>query len=423
MLFIYRALTMGGIETLFLRLAKDRYREGKVTKILLLSKPNKSDLELLTDIKLYAEVYFAKDIFTLSVLSNVLPLLLPIKQEAVRGLLENVKQIHVSSGHNALLAYKLINETNIKNTYITVGFYHSREFPNYRTSNLPFYEKVNSHFVLNFLPKENLLTFSSSIVELYQKKFTIDLAEAKTFRIGVIDTTSLLYKQYKDSTSDRQIKLCSIGRLVNFKTYNLWMIDVVYKLRNSGLNITYDIYGTGPLYDSMQLKIKQYNLERYVRLLGGIEYKEIQSELTKYDLFIGSGTAIIEASAVGVCSIIGLESIKKPQTYGYFCDFADIDYNIIDKSIELQSVENIIKEFSALTNEQRASLSKKHIDVTANIFSIQACSKAFETGVYKSIALKSFEYSPVRYVMSFLFNKLLSSLSKEHYVNNKYKIN
>jgi len=51
MLFIYRVLPIGGIETFFVRMAKERARLGLTTSILLLSEPKDSNPELLAEMK------------------------------------------------------------------------------------------------------------------------------------------------------------------------------------------------------------------------------------------------------------------------------------------------------------------------------------------------------------------------------------
>ena len=57
MLFIYRVLPIGGIETFFLRMAKERYKKGLATTILLLSDPHESNQALLMEMKKYSNVY------------------------------------------------------------------------------------------------------------------------------------------------------------------------------------------------------------------------------------------------------------------------------------------------------------------------------------------------------------------------------
>lgn len=51
MLFIYGALPVGGIETFFVRMAKERFSKGLFTAILLQSKPEESDPVLLAEMK------------------------------------------------------------------------------------------------------------------------------------------------------------------------------------------------------------------------------------------------------------------------------------------------------------------------------------------------------------------------------------
>jgi hypothetical protein len=57
-LFIQASLSMGGVETFYVRMAKERHRCGQKTKILLISPRSRSNPELLAEAEKYAEIYF-----------------------------------------------------------------------------------------------------------------------------------------------------------------------------------------------------------------------------------------------------------------------------------------------------------------------------------------------------------------------------
>lgn len=407
---------MGGIETFFLRLARERSKQGLVTKILLLSPPKHSDPELMGEMKKVADVFFADDIFFGGRASFFLALLLPFKINLLKSLIEGVEHIHVSSGHNALLAFRIFKKLNFKG-YISVGFYHSKEFPDYKSKKIPYCEIVNSRFVLEFLPKRNLLTFSQSTLEFYKKTYSIDLGEAKVFRIGVIEPCQLVYKKY---TSAETIKICSIGRLVSFKTYNIWMLDVIEELNNKGITVHYDIYGTGPLSVKMKKIIEDKKISNFVNFKGQLEYRNINKVVAQYDLFVGSGTAIIESSAAGVCSIVGLESIPTPHTCGYFCEYADRDYNIADLNQHRVSVSQLISEFYEMDVYEKQQLSEMHMSVSHHIFGMKSCLDEFDSTKYQTLDFNVWKYSRLAYLLSFFYQKFVSIFFKNSYFNLKY---
>lgn len=373
MLLIYGALAIGGIETFFVRLAKERFRRNLTTKLILLETKTASDAYLLTEIQKYAEVYYAEDLFKiLSFLGRKIPLITPLNKKKLDIILKDVQHVHVTGGLTALIAYRIKTEIK-KDLILTVGFYHSLEYlwGNY---NIPFFEKINRKFVLNTLPKKNLFLFSETMISFYQKK-NIDLRKSQTFRIGVIERTKNPIK--KEYTSADTLKVCSVGRLVSFKSYNTWMIDVVCELKGMGVNITYDIYGDGALHEFLEKKIRDLGLDDIIKLKNQIPYSQFHETVLRYDLFVGSGTAIVEASSLGVCSIIGIESIIEPKTYGFFSDFSTIDYNISNLDLKKVNVIELILDFKSLTTTEKSILSFKHIE-SINSFYIDTCNNNFE---------------------------------------------
>ena len=42
-------------------------------------------------------------------------------------------------------------------------------------------------------------------------------------------------------------KIVSVGRIVDFKTYNFWMLDVIQRLNATEDRFEYHVYGTGQL--------------------------------------------------------------------------------------------------------------------------------------------------------------------------------
>lgn len=402
MLFIYGALSVGGIETFFVRMAKQRHKNNLKTKIILLSEKKDSNSELLTEMLRYAEVYFVSDVFyELGFISKKLHLLAPIKNDVIYDLLYDVDHVHVTHGAHALLALRFLEYTD-KKIYITVGFYHSKEFSWGDPSNLPYYERKNREFIFKALPKRNIYLFSESLITLYKNLLGVDLTGAKTFRIGVIERVQT--KSYSTKSDFENLKICSVGRLVDFKTYNLWMLDVVKKFVIDGFPIEYHIYGTGPLSTLINERIANLQLEKYVMLKGGLDYSQFENTVSRYDLFVGSGTSIIQASSLGVCSIIAIESNQEPTSYGFFHENCHFDYNFEHPKINKFPVIELIKEYIHMGNEEKKFLSIQHINAVEPFF-MDSCSVNFD-----DIDLLEYQekikYSKILYTITYLIKKL-----------------
>ncbi|MDP3927433.1 MAG: glycosyltransferase, partial [Bacteroidota bacterium] len=122
-------------------------------------------------------------------------------------------------------------------------------------------------------------------------------------------------------------RIISIGNLVGFKTYNMHVIHALPKLIEIYPAITYDIYGLGPNEEFLRGLVKKLHLNDVVRFHGEVEYSKMENILRNSSIFIGSGTAILEAAALGVPAIIGIESIEEPLTYGYISEIKGLSYN------------------------------------------------------------------------------------------------
>ena len=408
MLFIYGALPVGGIETFFMRMAKERHRLGLHTSILLLSLPHESDPELLNEMKKYANVLFPDDIFlNFGKFTRRLPLLVPVKKRALERALKSVDQIHASDGMHALLGYRLSNMLN-KNITITVGFYHYIKFL-WGGDNVAWHEKVNRRFIFDFLPEESLLLFSEGNRQLYIKHKRKKLTYANTFRLGVIDKKNIKVS----GEVNLPIKIVAIGRLVDFKTYNFYMIKVLKNLKTKGFNVQFDIYGDGPLKAQIADEINKAGLSDSIHLKGTLDYLKFDETVSNYNLFIGSGTAIIQAAALGLPSIVGVENVIEAETYGYFSDVNQYEYNLKGLDLEMISVEAIIEDYINMNTQQRKTLISSHLKCIDS-FTNESCQKSMDELKYIAMPAKKLKYNRWIYEFSRILDRVSMRFNKRH---------
>lgn len=406
MLIIYGALGLGGIETFFLRLAKERFRNNKKTKILLL-KPHElggSNADLFNEIVKYAEIYYFNDIFQRVFVNWRLFLLHGLNHNNLEQMISDCEQIHVTDAQSALLANNILIKLD-KKIPITVGMYHSLEF-SWGGARLPFFEKTNRDFIYKTLDSKNLMCFSQNTKDFVSNKVGYAIENAKTFRLGVID--SIQECKYSFNSSKR-IRMCAVGRLTDFKTYNFWMPNVIKKLNIDGYDICLDIYGDGDSEPLVRNAVEKASA--YVSLYPAFNYSEFNVIVSKYDLFIGSGTAIIQAASLGIPSIIGIESINEPLTYGFFSDFYDCEYNLKSLDISKVPVSDILKDFVNSSIENKKALSLKHCQA-AGFFSISSCENSIEKGPY--VVSDYFYFNKWAYTFSLILFRLKMKINRKN---------
>lgn len=408
MLFIYGALPVGGIETFFVRMAKERFNKNLSTSILLLSKPEQSNPELLNEIKKYANVIFPEDIFYgPGYLCRKFPLLLPMKQKIVLNELNTIDQIHVFDGMHALLGSRIAQQLR-KRLPITVGFYHYIKYL-WGGTDVAWHEKVNRKFIFEYLPEKSLLFFSKGNRDLYIKHKKQKFVESNTFRLGVID------KKEVSLSGDliKPLKITTVGRLVEFKTYNFYMIDVVKALIDRGVDVKFDIYGDGPLKQQVKEKIKKANLQDKIILKGPLDYSKFDTTVADYDLFIGSGTSIIQASALGVPCIVGVENMTVPKTYGYFCDVWQHEYNLKGLKLPLVDVEVIIHDYASMEKSHRLELKQKHLSCI-NQFTNENCQNSMDELKIIEVPQIEFKFNRWFYEFSRVLDRINMKFNSRH---------
>lgn len=407
MLFIYWALSIGGIETFFVRMAKARSRLGKTTRVLLVGPREASNLHLLNEIQKFAEVVFLEDYVRLpKFLYRLVPLhlilLVPLNKNKLAFIFKDVFNVHVPSSIFGLLYSKLAAHLKLC-CPLTIGVYHSREFIWGAGGPIPYYERINRNLFFDGVPRRNLMFFNEKLVDLYWKGN--EGADVNVFPLGVIESSGLAEK-----VDNNELVIGSIGRLVSFKTYNLWMIDVVKELKSQGIKVKYIVYGDGPLRLEMQKKINLYDLKNDIFLKGLLPYAEFSNAIKCFDVFVGSGTAIVEAASAGIPSIIGIESVGEALTYGYFSDIPGFSYHEDNLYPKVQ-VADVLAKFVNLNANQMLELRLKHVE-KSNLFLMDNCVRNFEEMKLSSMDIEmAKKNSGCIFSLSYSLSYLLSTIS------------
>lgn len=116
-------------------------------------------------------------------------------------------------------------------------------------------------------------------------------------------------------------RIVSVGRLDDYKTYNIFMVEIVRRLVDRGLDVRYDIYGEGPYQSKIEGEIRKYKLEGRVCLRGHLAYEDFPQVLEAAYCFVGMGTAAIEAAAAAVPVVYSPPRDMSGVTHGLFHNF------------------------------------------------------------------------------------------------------
>lgn len=151
------------------------------------------------------------------------------------------------------------------------------------------------------------------------------------------------------------LRIGSVGRLVPFKGYNRAAPEVVRWLRDKGIEASWDIWGDGPEQPEIERAIEAEGAAEWLRLKGPLPYERFDETVASYDLFVGMGTALLEAARLGMPAITAVEATAH-ETYGYLSE-APLD-SVGDRvaGAPTRDLEDLIAGFSRLSASERMKI-------------------------------------------------------------------
>jgi len=153
------------------------------------------------------------------------------------------------------------------------------------------------------------------------------------------------------------LRVVSVGRLVPFKGYNRAAPQVVRSLRDAGIDISWDIWGDGPDRDLIEADIQRIGIEQWLCLRGALPYEEFDRTVAGHDLFVGMGTALLEAGRMGMPAITAVEATTD-ETYG-FLHQTPLD-SVGDRvpGAPTRDLQDVIRAFARLSGNEIEAIGK-----------------------------------------------------------------
>ncbi len=177
--------------------------------------------------------------------------------------------------------------------------------------------------------------------------------------------------------ADEPIHLVSVGNFTPFKTYHFTLPAAVRDLRAAGVKLRWTLFGDGPERQRVERFVAEAGVEDVVTLAGRIPYDRFREEVGKADLYVGAGTTLIEASALGVPSLVALDDNPEATTPGYFCDRRGTYTSDLAGDEQLVTFADAIAAFAAMSPGQRSDLRERSIRA-AGAYSIARAEEEIE---------------------------------------------
>lgn len=400
MLILANTLAFNGGTTFILRFCKESLRRGKKVGVLCMTGNEKSPLPLHHEISKYANIYYIND-NTKSLLTTLLcktPLVgfLPVDFDKIDKIVQkHGNNVHVMGTLGLLFIARYIGKT--KNTIkLSIGVYHQNEFM-YKSGRLFARHAFN---LFQSIGDDGIIFFNEANMRSYSKFYNVDYSKSSIAPIGIeLPMNNIgMFGGYNYN------RIVSVGNLVNFKTYNAHIIKLLPSLLELNPSLRYEIYGDGPYKQQLMRLAKDVGVKDKVIFNGAIEYSKFSTVVNKSVLFVGSGTALIEAAALGVPSMIGIESSKEPITYGFLNEIIGYSYNEYSSDRCIYNMhDRIVSLITDIEYWERTSIACRN---KAREFSINTTVDIFEENFSKPSSLKLNvinKHSNNRLLLSFLF--------------------
>ncbi|HEX7260947.1 MAG TPA: glycosyltransferase, partial [Luteolibacter sp.] len=113
-------------------------------------------------------------------------------------------------------------------------------------------------------------------------------------------------------------RIVSIGRLTKFKTYSWYLVPILHALRERHPDVQWHVYGSGMCQQELINDIWKDAIEDGLIVFHGpLPYDEMAKAFAGASVFIGMGTAILEAAAAGVPTIPALVDDTEAVSWGF----------------------------------------------------------------------------------------------------------
>jgi len=395
MLILANTLNFNGGTTFILRMAKALRLKGMRLGVLVLTKHY--DEKLFYQIEEVADIFFLSDYVPwLFATGTQLDIFMPYQKERLLDMLTRYGGHVHAIGIFGLLFVGVLMKRTMKEFCVSVGVYHQNEF---------MYKGVDSFFsnigvnIFKKLPKSNVVFYNENSKIAYSSFFDMNYAPSPLLPIGIE-----IPEIKEESIKQENFRIISVGNLYPFKTYNQHVISCMPKLLAMNSEVTYEIYGEGGNEQALRQQVNSLGLEASVFFKGRVKYDELNGLIQGSFLFVGSGTAILEAAVLGVPALIGIESAKEPVTYGFLSKVEGFSYHEEVEGKEKFQMQDMIS--SILLNEGAWEKEALACRDKAKAFSIQYTLLGFEQieSKYEKLSLKAVrDISIARLLASFLW--------------------
>lgn len=172
--------------------------------------------------------------------------------------------------------------------------------------------------------------------------------------------------RWTGSSDADPIRIVSIGRIVSFKAYNFALPKIVAEFAREGRSVTCDIFGYGREKDRLINLVNLYDVSNLLKVHDAIPLEMFDEVVSKYDLFIGMGTAALQAAQLGVPTILAIVD-DECGAHGFMHSAPFGNLGESDASIPRRDLKEVIDNYARTNLDERKRISREGVDF-ANLY-------------------------------------------------------
>lgn len=336
-ILVYGSLRTGGIETLIVRTA-NFFSQTNISVSVFCTERG----ALASSLEARVKIFYYKEMSDLALTTR-----LQVQSTANSKFL--VMSFDPISAARALRVEREISKKNLKVTHLSGVFHPRAYFMDGERKDRVFLNRM----VARAIGKKRLFFMNEECKSAHSAQWKTCLSNNSILMLPI----NQINAKWKPKDSP-EVRIVSVGRLVDFKSYNLGAARIVKTCMNHGIAVTWDIYGDGPLRRSIESEIKYFDVSSQVRLMGDLDYATFSLKVASYDLFIGMGTAALEAAMVGVPTVCATVD-EATHCYGYLHNLPFGNVGERQSKTPMVDLTDLIKDYSSTTQAERTLLSQQ----------------------------------------------------------------
>lgn len=332
--FLNRDTGTGGLQTAMLRMARWLKANGHEVILLTMHLGNLTEV-LRQEAKIVRVDY----------LNYFGARISPDLRDTLRG----IDCVHTFSWDSLLLAIQLSRATG---AVLVTGVYHPRAFNFFPSNPRPYYADFYRQ-TFAALQDENIFfmnegTRGTAKVD-FDRPFQNSVLLPVPMELPAVRRPPLHGKP-------APLRLLSIGRLVNFKRYPFGLLSHLKKRNRSSPDLTFSIFGDGPDRLSLEQSVERLGLQESVFVRGELPYHSMEQTLLEHHVFIGMGTASLEAAASAMPTIVAPVYGDGKLLSGYFHEQTGYNYG---ESAGSRPSEHVLDQLMSMSSDELRVLGER----------------------------------------------------------------